>query len=293
MFADMCKFKNHFAKGVNLFEIGKYTDAINELSEAIKLQPGNDELYYNLGLCNYESASYSAAIINFTKAILIKSYDTGYLFARAMAYTALEQLPNALKDMDKLIELNPSNYEAMLLRGMVLFDLEEYELAIEDFLSAIKLDDGSCVAHIKLGYCYMALNINDLAIVNFSKVLEINADDQEAIKGRAAAKMACLDYANALQDFAIAQKNDPNDLEVLFGMGKCHLFLSNFIEAIDCLCRAVTAGGPSPQIYNDLGLAWFHQGDSQQARDYYQKALAIDPGYKPALENLTLLQEFK
>jgi hypothetical protein len=46
---------------------------------------------------------------------------------------------------------------------------------------------------------------------------------------------------------------------------------------------------PVPAVYSSIGAFYAEKGDSQHAREFYQKAVAKDPTYKPALANLTAL----
>jgi tetratricopeptide (TPR) repeat protein len=43
---------------------------------------------------------------------------------------------------------------------------------------------------------------------------------------------------------------------------------------------------PTAAAYNNLGLVYLQSGDKRRAEEMWQKAIEIDPGYKPAVENL-------
>ena len=55
------------------------------------------------------------------------------------------------------------------------------------------------------------------------------------------------------------------------------------------LFEQVAAAVPVPAVYNNLGALYAEAGESEKAQDAYQKAIAKDPDYKPARENLAAL----
>jgi tetratricopeptide (TPR) repeat protein len=50
---------------------------------------------------------------------------------------------------------------------------------------------------------------------------------------------------------------------------------------------------PVPAVFNTIGSFYAEKGDAEKARQYYQQAVAKDPAYKPALDNLNLLKTAK
>jgi tetratricopeptide (TPR) repeat protein len=48
---------------------------------------------------------------------------------------------------------------------------------------------------------------------------------------------------------------------------------------------------PVPAIYNSIGSFYAEKGDTKNARNYFLKAIAKDPNYKPTLDNLARLTE--
>jgi hypothetical protein len=50
---------------------------------------------------------------------------------------------------------------------------------------------------------------------------------------------------------------------------------------------------PVPAVFNTIGSFYAEKGDPIKARENYQRALAKDPTYKPALDNLNLLKTAK
>ena len=59
---------------------------------------------------------------------------------RAASYTKLGAMPEALKDAEKCIELDPSFVKGYTRKGAVQFFMKEYDKALETYQEGLKLD---------------------------------------------------------------------------------------------------------------------------------------------------------
>ena len=94
----------------------------------------------------------------------------------------------------------------------------------------------------------------------------------------------------AEQFFGLAEKENPEGAEALYGLGSVYLEQRKPKEARECFERAVksAASYPAtlPNAWNNLGILAAKQGKSDEAIGFFQKALAIDPEHAVALQNL-------
>jgi len=89
-------------EGNEFFKNGKFPEAVERYTEAIKRDPTNHVLYTN----------------------------------RATAYTKLAAYSEALKDCDKCIELCPSFIKAYIKKGNIYFNTKQYQKCIEVYEKA-------------------------------------------------------------------------------------------------------------------------------------------------------------
>jgi tetratricopeptide (TPR) repeat protein len=64
-------------------------------------------------------------------------------------------------------------------------------------------------------------------------------------------------------------------------------------EASLKILEQVAPAVPVPAVFNTIGSFYAEKGNAEKARENYQLAVAKDPSYKPALENLKALQTAK
>jgi tetratricopeptide (TPR) repeat protein len=97
-------------------------------------------------------------------------------------------------------------------------------------------------------------------------------------------------YTQAQQFFSQALKDDPSSAEALYGVGSAYLQQQKTKEARDCFLKTVQlhAGYPGtlPNAWNNLGILAAREGNYDQAIEYFQRALQIDPQHSIALQNL-------
>lgn len=67
--------QNGFEKGNNLYQKGKYNEAILSYESVFRTKKHSAELYYNLGNCYYKLNKVAPAIYNFEKALLLNPED--------------------------------------------------------------------------------------------------------------------------------------------------------------------------------------------------------------------------
>jgi tetratricopeptide (TPR) repeat protein len=97
-----------------------------------------------------------------------------------------------------------------------------------------------------------------------------------------------LEQAEAF--FRLAEKDNPDGAEPLYGLGSIYLEQKRNKEARECFERAVrlAADYPAtlPNAWNNLGILAARDGNTDEAIRFFQKALAINPDHAVALQNL-------
>lgn len=89
--------QNGFEKGNNLYQKGKYEEAITNYESVLKSKKQSAELYFNLGNCYYKLNKVAPAIYNFEKALLLNPNDKDFLnnlkFAQKLQIDDIKETP--------------------------------------------------------------------------------------------------------------------------------------------------------------------------------------------------------
>ncbi|HXH66903.1 MAG TPA: FG-GAP-like repeat-containing protein [Candidatus Limnocylindrales bacterium] len=90
--------------------------------------------------------------------------------------------------------------------------------------------------------------------------------------------------------FRLAEKDNPEGAEPLYGLGSVYLEQKKTKQARESFERAVKAQadypGTMPNAWNNLGILAAQDGKTDEAIGFFQKALTIDPEHAVALQNL-------
>ena len=180
--------------GKDEYNKGNYDAALYLFNKAIALNPDNEYLYNDRGLCYVVLGDIDNAISDFSKAIELKSDFVEAYYNRGLAYfgggkwkRALdnEEGNKAIADFTKVIELDPEYVEAYNNRGLVYseyihyyykpFDseiIDKYNNALADFDRVLELDPTYALAHAGKGNLYYRYGDFDNGTAEFDKALE-------------------------------------------------------------------------------------------------------------------------
>jgi len=123
-------------------KLGNRERAIEDYSEAIRLQPDYAEAYYNRGTVYIESGQYQKAVRDYTEAIRIKPDYTQAYFNRGMAYSRIGRYQAAIGNYTEAIRLKPDYAEAYNNRSAVYLNLGDTRSGCLDAAKACEM--GSC-----------------------------------------------------------------------------------------------------------------------------------------------------
>ena len=90
---------------------------------------------------------------------------------------------------------------------------------------------------------------------------------------------AFKDYEQALQEFAIAEKGLPNDVEIINGMAAIRRRQGHFEEAIRLFREAFALDPRQPSHALETANTLFHLRRYDEAVGYYRKAIELDPDH--------------
>ncbi len=112
-----------FDKGNNLYQKGKYEEAILSYETIIKSGQQSAELYFNLGNCFYKLNKVAPAIYNFEKALILNPNDTeiqnNLAYAQKMTIDEITALPKV--GFAKIIRDFTSGYHYNTWAGIAVF----------------------------------------------------------------------------------------------------------------------------------------------------------------------------
>ena len=127
---------NHFAK------LSEFSKAISSYEEAISIQPGYVEAYYNLGNLYHQIGELNKAVRNYKKVVALdpdyskvhpnKTLLVIYFFSKG-------EINNALETLQEWIKSNPDDALLFNMMGGCYLSLREFKMSIQSYEKALEL----------------------------------------------------------------------------------------------------------------------------------------------------------
>ncbi|MGB1038858.1 MAG: tetratricopeptide repeat protein [Bacteroidia bacterium] len=201
-----------YKRAVAKYNQKDYAGAIIEYTRAIEIKSDAAVLYNNRGVCKFKLQRYSDAIQDYEKAL---KYDEKYVhayFNKGNSYMGILEYENALIAYDKTLGLDKKYSKAYINRAKVFFQLGDYKSSIEDIEYAMQFQlkkEQRQKLYLSYGNCLMKqLKYND-AVEKFSKAIQINTEYYKAYVNRGQCYLKMKDYESAIRDYNVSMKYDP------------------------------------------------------------------------------------
>ncbi len=204
-----------YARGRELVEQGKYSQAKDLMNAAIKANPQDAGAYSARARAEIFLHDKDNAIGDSNKAIELAPQNVTFYQTRAMVYGQLGQLDKALDDATKAVTLAPNDPYSLDYRASVLALREKYPEALADVDKAIKLFPKYTGAYSDRAFIYNHLQKYDKALEDANRAISLGEEAKNpyyaAYGNRARAYFGLSKYSEALSDADIIIKHYPSN----------------------------------------------------------------------------------
>ena len=108
-------------KGLELFNLGRYEEALKVYEKAIEMEPGSANLWCNKGMALFKLERFVPESIEaFNKAIELNKDDFASWTYRGLILHRLGKFEKALKALDKALEIQPNYSDALDAKRLIL-----------------------------------------------------------------------------------------------------------------------------------------------------------------------------
>ena len=165
---------------------------------------------------------YQAALNDMNQAIKLEPHYAGYFINRGFMKYKLEDYFGAMADYDYALELEPTNLTAHFNRGLLNVEVSENDKAIGDFSYVLASTPDNFMARYNRALLYYKTGQYDKAIADYDVVLEKYPDFEAGLFARSECKRRMGDMAGGERDYnrsralatkkkKIAEYNPDND----------------------------------------------------------------------------------
>jgi tetratricopeptide (TPR) repeat protein len=191
-------------------------------------------------------------------------------WVKGEALDRLERLPEAIKCYDKAIALDPLNEEALLSRGLTYNKLDDYASALVDFTTYWALSPASLIGFYHRGMAHFNLGNYELAITIFDQAIKLMSKRESETKK----EIRKLERKSGRKP-VLVNVSGTKLYSALIWTGKAQVLIKMELlkQALTCLKNAVSIQ-PDSTTWRNLGSLYYSLGNYQDAQRCYDKAEA-------------------
>ncbi|MGB7449292.1 MAG: tetratricopeptide repeat protein, partial [Ornithinimicrobium sp.] len=143
--------EEYYKRGNELFDLGRFEEAIASYDQALQIQPDYDLAWHNRGWALFKLGQFEEALSSFDQALQIQPDNDATWGGRGWALFKLGQFEEALSSFDQVLKIQPDCQDAWYMRGKALGYLRQLEKAIVSFDQALKIQPDDYLAWYNRG----------------------------------------------------------------------------------------------------------------------------------------------
>lgn len=295
----------HMVMGSMLHSVGLYQRALEELNEALRIDPFSQtarlhkgyvlermgrhaesgeqfrtlmddhpdwaEAYVGLGIALYGQGEVERAVNQFSQALEIDSRNICAMLNKAVAYNNQGLYYLAERVVRQLLAVDPDSAEGRLCLGAVLLEREALADAEAEFRQVIELQDGNADGHYYLGEVRWRMGRRDQALSCFRRAADLSPRDPDGHYKVGVLLLEKGDAAGAARSLARALELDEGDLEARFHLGLALCMEGRLQEAHDHLEMVRQVAPELPEVNLCLAFAFYKMGQQQRALELFNR----------------------
>ena len=270
--------------GTALIRAGRAKDAIPHL-EAVNRDHESPETKVTLARAYIAGDDLEKGLPMYADPDVVIESPAADILAVASALIKAKRYEEARPWLDKALEKDPNLSEVYSKRGLIELVSKNYEAALVAFDKKLEMDPKSASTWINKGNTLLALGKKPEAKEAYRKATEV-APNSPAVWLSLGQALVTETPQEALPAFDRALALDPQNVAAKKWKGLTFLVLERYPDSIGLLKEATQADPNDAEGLTWLGNAYLNSGNQTEARVAYQRALKIDPAYKPAQESL-------
>lgn len=247
-------------------------------------EPTDADGYARRGAARQTRNDLDGALADINRAIELAPSEPKYLVLRARVHIAKHQPFLVMADYDQALKLKPDDVELLVDRGALKLVAADPAGALADLDSAEKAAPKESDFQLQIGELYGRAEQFDRAIDAYDKWLAAHNDDARAataLNGRCWARAQLgQDLDKALKDCDRALRLAPKTAVILDARGLVQLRRGENEAAIADYDAALAANGRLARALYGRGLAKLRLGRSEEGKADLAAALALNPKLK-------------
>lgn len=235
------------------------------------------DIYLNRSIIQKEKGNIPAALQDVNRAIELHGNDAVAYCNRGVMYEKMHDSDRALDDYNKAVVLNPDYAPVYYNRGSLYASREIFDKAIMDYSKAIALDPNSTLSYYNRGVAFKMIGREDLSIGDLSTAISLDPKFALAYAQRGLAYAESGEPEKALADFDKGLELGPDNTEIYMKRSILHADAQRFDEAIADISTFIQGTEDNAFAYYIRAKAYRGKGEIEKSLEDYNKMIELNP----------------
>ncbi len=204
-----------------------------------------------------------------------------------------ENTEEAIDCYEKLLEFDVDTAQIYYELGHLYMSKEDKLNSVSAFKLAVDRDPENPFFNNSLGYAYAKAELYDDAIEHYQKAISLNPDPEwTSIVCQALGSIYAENKGNveaAVSTYQAGIILDPKNYDLYIALGDIYMADYDLDQAIRSYCDAITLSPDDARAYSKVGIALWEKDYLEEALVAYHKAVELSPENEYAQNNLGIL----
>ncbi|MFH1614174.1 MAG: tetratricopeptide repeat protein [Planctomycetota bacterium] len=270
-----------------LYEAGQLGQALENLEEAIKINPTNSSWHFNKALTLDALDRFDEAIEEYKLALELEGDDLEILNCLAVDYTRTGFYDLSLEIFERIEQLDPSFEPCYCNRIITYTEIEEHDKAEEMFYIAQQINEDCPLCYYNIGNSLFSRGEYKKAIWCWGRTAMLEPNHPQINYRIAQAYWADENIENAREYFLAELRKNPSDVDTTLDYGVFLLEQGEISSAQEKFNRLLEFSPEFAPAFNYLGEIALNCGKYKLAQELYSKAIEknkdlVGPRYRLA-----------
>jgi tetratricopeptide (TPR) repeat protein len=263
-------------KAHELYERGRWEEALSELKAAIAINPYNGSWFFNLGLTYDALDRFDEAIKAYRQALEMEPEDVEILTALGHDCNRAGNFDEAIGFFQRVESIDAAFEPGYCNRIVSYAEKGDHEKAEEMFFLARQYKEKCPICFYNIGHSLFARGLFDRALWCWQQVLEIDPNHPQVHARIADAYWAKGQLSEARTHFIEELRATPGDLDVLLDLGELLIEMGETAAAAEKFRQVLELSPEECTAHFHLGLLAMQDGELADALALFRRVLRND-----------------
>ncbi len=287
--SDWQEAEERVEKAHELYERGRWEEALSELKAAIAINPYNGAWYFNLGLTLDMMDRYEEAITAYRRALEMESDDLELLNAVGTDCTRVGKHREAIEFFERIERIDPA-YEACYCNRIIAYsELDQHDRAEEMFYLARQYKETCPMCLYNMGNSLFARGLYDRALWCWQQVLQTEPTHPQTHARMAEVFWAKGQLGDARRHFLEELRLNPGDIDTMLDLGELLMEMGQETAAAEKFRQVLELEPGECVAHFNLGILAENEGDVALALQQFKHVLRNDKTFPGAHLRIALI----